>query len=252
MIDLRHGDALAVLPTLASGSVDAVIADPPYSSGGMFRSDRIRNGKEKCVGAGYVNGKPPVDRPDFTGDSRDQHAWGFWVSLWACECLRVAKPGAVCCIFTDWRQLPTASDALQAGGWIWRGIGVWDKTEAARPQKGWFRNQCEFFVWGTNGLRDRQGACLPGLWRQSVMGDEKLHVAGKPVQVMRGVIAICPVGGTVLDPFMGSGTTGVACIQSGRHFIGIEKDAAYFAVARKRLADVQGPLFAAPPATDAG
>jgi site-specific DNA-methyltransferase (adenine-specific) len=56
---------------------------------------------------------------------------------------------------------------------------------------------------------------------------------------------VTPPGGVVLDPFMGGGTTGVACAQEGRDFIGIEKDSGYFRIAERRIASAQPPLFAA-------
>ena len=234
-IQLYHGDALDLLRGLPDASVDALITDPPYSSGGAFRGDRITSTTAK-----YVDNRDQLKRPDFGGDNRDQRAYGYWCALWLSECLRIVKPGGAVCLFTDWRQLPVTTDALQAGGWIWRGIAVWDKTEAARPRKGVYRNQCEYVVWGSSGsigkiYSDDGRPCLPGVWRQSVGGDEKHHIAGKPVKVMEQVVAICPEGGVVLDPFMGSGTTGVACARTGRGFIGFERENAYLDIARSRI-----------------
>jgi DNA modification methylase len=66
------------------------------------------------------------------------------------------------------------------------------------------------------------------------------HPAQKPIELMRRLVTrACPSGATVLDPFMGSGTTGVACVQTGRNFIGIEIDPGYFAIAQKRIAEAQ-------------
>jgi predicted RNA methylase len=63
-----------------------------------------------------------------------------------------------------------------------------------------------------------------------------MHPTVKPVDLMRYLVTlVCREGGTVLDPFMGSGTTGIACIRTGRKFIGIEKDARYFEIAKQRL-----------------
>jgi site-specific DNA-methyltransferase (adenine-specific) len=58
--------------------------------------------------------------------------------------------GATIASFIDWRQLPTLTDAVQAGGWIWRGVGAWSK-KFGRPRAGGFSSACEFLVWGTNG-----------------------------------------------------------------------------------------------------
>jgi site-specific DNA-methyltransferase (adenine-specific) len=178
-----------------------------------------------------------VERPVFAGDNRDQRSFHFWAALWLAECLRVAKAGAPICVFTDWRQLPTMTDAVQAGGWMWRGILVWDKTEACRPAMGRFAAQCEYVVWGTAGPSpDREDiGCLWGVVREPVRAADKHHITGKPTPVMQHLVRICPPGGTVLDPFAGSGTTGVAALLEGRGFHGVEIVDEYAQIARDRL-----------------
>lgn len=137
-----------VLRTLEPESVDAVITDPPYSSGGFTRGDRVN----ASTSSKYVQTGTNVMRPDFLGDNRDQRSWIMWCSLWLQQAMAATKPGGYVLMFTDWRQLPAATDALQAGGWCWRGIVIWDKTEAARaPNTMYFRHQCEYILWGTNG-----------------------------------------------------------------------------------------------------
>jgi DNA modification methylase len=75
-------------------------------------------------------------------------------------------------------------------------------------------------------------------------GQGNLHPTVKPLSLMLWLVKlVCPPGGTVLDPFMGSGTTGVACQALGRGFVGIEMDEHYHAIAQRRLAEAQGPLF---------
>ncbi len=161
MSDIRilHGNALRLLLDLETASVDALITDPPYSSGGMMRSDRTLGVHAKYV----TSGSGSKDLVGFSGDNRDARSYGYWASLWLTEALRVVKPGGVCILFTDWRQLPTTTDALQAGGWVWRGIVPWAKPNA-RPQQGRFSAQCEYAVWGTNGPRKLAGDCLPGFF----------------------------------------------------------------------------------------
>lgn len=119
--------------------------------------------------------------------------------------------------FIDWRMLPTMTDAVQAGGWIWRGIVPWYKP-VCRPQLGRFRNACEFAVWAPP---------VPSAGRE--------HVAQKPLSVMRELVQIVVPGGLVLDPFAGAGTTGLAALAEGRRFLGIEMHPAYAAIARRRL-----------------
>jgi site-specific DNA-methyltransferase (adenine-specific) len=109
---LYHGEALAIIPNLPA--FDAIVTDPPYSSGGLHRSDRMMSTVSK-----YVSSGTQAVRLEFTGDNRDQRSYLAWVSLWMAAASMVAKPGAVAALFTDWRQLPTTTDALQSGGWVW-------------------------------------------------------------------------------------------------------------------------------------
>ncbi len=137
-------NCLARLRDMPDACVDAVITDAPYSSGGFTRGDRMA-----APSAKYEQSGQKLERVDFAGDNRDQRSFGYWCALWLAECLRIARPGSPICLFTDWRQLPTTTDALQAGGWVWRGILPWDKTEGARPMRGRFTAQCEYVVWGS-------------------------------------------------------------------------------------------------------
>jgi site-specific DNA-methyltransferase (adenine-specific) len=234
-----QGDCLQVLPTLESGSVDAVITDPPYSSGGAFRGDRMKPASEKYVCDHEVKNF----HPDFGGDNRDQRSYAYWCALWLGECLRVTKPGGVCCLFTDWRQLPTTTDAFQAGGWVWRGVAVWDKTPGIRPNAGRFRQQAEFIVWGSKGPMpvDLKAPCHDGVFRHAPFHG-KQHIAGKPVELMQDIVRLCPPGGLILDPFAGSGTTGLAAAQLDRKAILIEQDPTCVSIINRRLAQHE-PLF---------
>lgn len=229
---LYAGESLAVLASLETGSVDAVITDPPYSSGGAFRSDRAAAPTQK-----YVPSKEVVNfHPGFSGDNRDQRSFAYWSAMWLSECLRIARPGAPICLFSDWRQLPVTSDALQVGGWVWRGVAVWDKTPGIRPNAGRFRQQAEFVLWGSNGPMpmDLRAPCLNGVFTHAPFHGKK-HIAGKPLKLMRDLVQICPRGGMILDPFMGSATTGAAALAEGRMFTGIEIDPYHQEVARGRV-----------------
>jgi len=236
---VEQGNALSILAAFPDASVDAVVTDPPYSSGGMFRGDRMARTDAK-----YTQTEFQGKRPDFAGDTRDQRAFAHWCAIWLGECLRASKPGAPIAVFTDWRQLPTVTDAIQAGGWVWRGVAVWDKTEGTRPRMGGFRSQSEFVVWGSNGGMDdaasKSVGCLPGVFRVPVLQDDKHHQTGKPTPLMAEIVKVCPPGGVVLDPFAGSGTTLVAALNTGRRAIGIEIVEEYAAIARARAEGAEG------------
>jgi site-specific DNA-methyltransferase (adenine-specific) len=190
-VTIYHGDALDVIPSL--GSVDAVICDPPYSSGGAFRGDRMNGTVAKYVHSGTL-----LYRAEFAGDNRDQRGYLAWCSLWLAASAAIANVGSSCAVFSDWRQLPTTTDAIQCGGWVWRGLGVWDKGEGTRPRANGIRNQSEFIVWGTRGpVRESDAEYLP---------------------------------------FCGSGTTIRAAKDSGRRAIGIEIEERYCEIAARRCA----------------
>ena len=233
---LYRGDALAVLASLPSGSVDALITDPPYSSGGQFRGDRSQSAVSKYSSAMTAG-------VDFAGDNRDQRAFLAWMGIWLTEALRVVRPGGKCLLFTDWRQLPTTTDALQVGGWVWRGVVPWAKP-GGRPafKQRAFLNSCEYVVWGTVGNAveaDDSTVPLPGFMR-AASPREREHITQKPVDVMRELSKIAPEDGIILDPFMGSGTTGVAAMIEGRRFVGVEMVEHYQQVAERRIREAQG------------
>lgn len=236
-VTLYHGEALAVLSALPSLSVDAIVADPPYSSGGMFRGDRQAKTSAKYGGfTKTTDGWSATSAgTDFTGDSRDQRSYGYWSALWMSEALRVARPGSVIEVFADWRQVPTTSDAMQAGGWVWRGVMVWDKG-IGRPMKGRPRNTVEFVLWGSHGPMepDRNPVYLDSVYQVAPPRDRD-HLTQKPVDLLSSLLRLTAPDAVVLDPFAGSGTSLVAAKATGRKAIGIEIDERHCEVAARRL-----------------
>lgn len=116
---------------------------------------------------------------------------------------------------------------------------VWDKG-TSRNIPGRFRPDCEYIVWGTNGPRtvswEPGGSALPGCYHiPGVPSKKRLHQTEKPVELLEKLLMIAPEEGVILDPFMGSGSTGVAAAKTGRSFIGIESEVYYFDTAKDRL-----------------
>ncbi|MCL2853366.1 MAG: site-specific DNA-methyltransferase [Defluviitaleaceae bacterium] len=244
-----HGDTFEVLKSLPDALFSGVITDPPYASGAADQ-----NGKAKPTSAKYSSVKSANPLPDFEGDSKDQRSWTHWMTEWLLEARRCSKPGAPICMFIDWRQLPSMTDALQWAGWIWRGILVWDKTNS-RPQRGRFRQQAEFIVWGSNGHMplDRNAPILPGVFRQTMPAfSKRIHQTEKPLEVMRDIVKIVERGADgadcagsldatstapsiILDPFAGAGTTVLAALLEGYSSIGIELSKHYADAATARI-----------------
>jgi len=227
-VTIYHGDSFDVIPALES--VDAVITDPPYSSGGSFRGDRMASTSSK-----YVQSGTAIYRPEFAGDNRDQRSFLAWCSLWLNCARNAATPGACVACFIDWRQLPIMTDAIQCGGWTWRGVAVWSK-KYGRPNPSGFSSACEFLVWGTNGAGLSRDDYPCGIVEAaSPSGEAKEHIAQKPESVMNWAVRLSQPNAVVLDPFMGSGTTLVAAKAMGRKAIGIEVDEQYCEIAARRL-----------------
>jgi len=232
-VTLYHGDCRELLPSI--GPVDAMVTDPPYSSGGMYRSDR----------AAATNAKYQLDHETkrsyatFAGDNRDQRSFEKWVDSWASMALRLVPDGGGIGVFIDWRNVASVIDAIQMAGWVYRGLTPWHKGTDLRPNKGWFRRNIEFIVWGSAGPlltgARAEGECWDGMFVARVNDGQKVHQTGKPFALMAQVLNVRPEWTTYLDPFAGSGTTLLAARALGRKAIGIEIEERYCEVAANRL-----------------
>jgi DNA modification methylase len=209
-------DVFELLPQLSQ--LDAIITDPPYSSGGTFKGGRSGTIKSK-----YVSGTTTSDRPEFTGDNRDQRSFLLWSTWWMQEAFNAVRDEGHLLVFTDWRQLPTVTDAIQVAGWLWQGIQVWHKS-TCRPRPNAFRADSEFIVWATKGpmTHNLENAIyLPGVTK-AAPPQQRSHTTQKPVEVLEWLGSIVPSGSIICDPFMGSGSTLVAGRNLGHQVIGAD------------------------------
>ena len=216
---LYHGDCLDILPTLPAQSVDAIIADPPYNA-----VNRVTGGLRK------------IDKG--TADTAI-----IDIGNLAAEFARVA--GGSIYVWCSDNQYSSWVLAFKSLGLTTR-IGAWWKTNPS-PMNGehlWL-SALELCVFARKSNASFYRHCAHPVWKgagERVNG----HPTPKPIWLMREQItASCPPGGVILDPFMGSGTTGVACAMEGRHFIGVELDAGYFDIAKRRIESVQPALMEA-------
>ena len=217
-VTLYCGDCLEILPTLAPGSVDAVVTDPPYGVNWDVGAKRIRSRGKYGVRIERNEAYCPI-----IGDSNKFDPTPILL-------MRVATVLFGGNHYSD--KLP------QTGAW-W----VWDKRLGVASTD---QSDCEL-CWTNIGNRARMiryqyhgglaiakensirvgGGCPVGL-----------HPTQKPVAVMSQIIEWIPGKFvTVCDPYMGSGTTGVACVRLGRRFIGIELEPKYYAIAKRRIQD---------------
>lgn len=228
-IVLLQGNCLEQLRKIPDNSIDMILTDPPYSSGGLFASDRKKSTRMKYTDVGYAGASR---FPNFTGDNMDQKSYMLFLQIFLSACLSKVSDGNILMMFSDWRNIGAVIDAVQLGGWIYRGIVVWNKKNS-RPVPGRFRNDCEYIVWATKGERKTKPVkgchIFPGFYTVPIVQSKnKHHQTEKPLELLESVMAICPPGGRVLDAFMGSGSVGVACLNTGRKFTGIELNEYYF------------------------
>ena len=192
-------------------------------------------GKQASPGKKYQNTNTIKRYPEMLGDEKDQRSFLIRAAMWLSEAWRVARPGAPVLIFTDWRQLPTVTDALQAAGFHWRGIVVWNNL-CGRPVLGEFRRDTEFVVHGSKGqYKAHTKHCLPCVYNYAVNPARKRHISGKPLPLLVELMEIARPGGTVLDPFLGGGTTAKAAQQTGRKCIAVELSPEYAKIAAEYI-----------------
>lgn len=221
-----------LIPSLDGKDIAALLTDPLYCSGGTQTAQRTRP-----TGTKYIRSSGNKYK-DFPGDSKDQRSWFRWVRAWLADLWQIAQNDTYAMVFTDWRQSPTLTDAFQVANWSWRGVAVWDKTQASRmPHKGYFRHQAEYIVWGTAGrLKARKdGPAVPGVLRKAI-DSRKVHATQKPVEVLTWLLSVLhDRSGVVVDPFAGSGSTLLAAEHHGRQAICSELDDQIAKIALERF-----------------
>lgn len=238
-----QGQAVPYMAGLADGVLDAVITDPPYASGGNTQRNKATPASK------YMLTGTAKQYPDFDNDTRDMRAHFIWSLEWMREAYRVTRRRGWMMCFSDWRQIPLTSDALQVAGWTVRGMVVWDKTEASRPSLGMFRNQAEYILIATKGTLPAEQARTvrttpAGVFRHYLTPSNKQHMTGKPVPLMAHLMQVLAPGSRILDPFAGAGSTVLAAAELGHDCVGVEMDPRYADIAAARLREqVFGKLF---------
>lgn len=225
---LTHGDCLdpvTGLASLADRSVDHVIMDPPYEAKAHTQAKRIRGGSVATV---------PLDFAAISEDVRGAVSAHF---------ARVARRWIV--VFCQLEAAHLWSDALTAGGALYVRTGLWMKPNAQpqmtgdRPGVGYETMVIAHARNGAGRMRWNGGGRV-AVWSALIEHEARVHTTQKPIALMTALVRdFTDHGETILDPFAGSGTTGVAAIQNGRRFIGWERDERYHAVASKRLSEAR-------------
>ncbi len=223
-------------------SVDTVWTDPPYflSNGGST----CKNGKRAKVSKGAWDESKGIE-----ADHAFHHAW-------LSQCQRVLKPDGTIWVSATHHTLFSIGFAMQELGFKILNLITWEKPNPP-PNLScrYFTHSTEHLIWAAKNEKSKHvfnyaamreangGKQMKTVWEfKAPSKAEKLHgkhPTQKPVALIRRCLeASCAPDSLVLDPFCGSGTTGVASLELGHRFIGIERDSEYLGIARERLAAV--------------
>lgn len=221
---LYNDDALIVLDSLLEESVDCVVTDPPY------RLNKTTGGTSKT---GYADRwKGNIKSADKTVGFQNTLNFDDWLN----KVYRVLKKDSHCYIWVNDKNLCDLQVSAEKVGFRLHNILVWKKNNVT-PNR-WYMKNCEFILFLY------KGSAKPIKYKNSNQffdvpnksGKLKLHPTEKPVEILKEfILNSSNENDVILDPFMGSGTTGVACKELGRRFIGIEIDKKYFEITRNRI-----------------
>ena len=222
MIELILGDCLEKMKDIPDGSIDLVLTDPPYN---ISRDNNF-----------HTIGRQGIDFGEWDK--------GVDILSYIAEIPRVLKKDGSVIIFNDWKNLGVISVECEKVGLITKDMIRWIKTNPMpRNMDRRYITDYECMVWFTNKrakwVFNRQSATYdrPEYKGSLTPKSEKVdHTTQKPIYLMEELLKThSNENDVVLDPFMGSGTCGVASKNLNRNFIGIEKDEAYFEIAKQRI-----------------
>lgn len=217
--EVRQADAVEALRELDAGIVDAIVTDPPYCSGGLSETGRLgatRQGIRSESEAGW-----------FSGDNMSASGLGYLMRSIAVQAQRVLVEGGSLVVFCDWRMHSPLVPAIESAGLLHRGLVVWDKGSAGLGNG--FRPRHELAMHFSNGKLAHYAKDVGNVIRCSrVHHSRRTHPCEKPVELLQEIIrTVSPLGGLIVDPFSGSGSTGRAAVAEGRRFIGFDRDARF-------------------------
>lgn len=229
-----NGDCVDVLRGIPGDSVDLLLTDPPYNLG-LFMQDRATNLKQM---RGNYFGAAGWD--NLTADDWTESMDAFFE-----EASRVVRTSGAMIVFMAVIKLETLIQLAQKHGFYYKTTGSWHKLNPMpRNMNLHFINSTESWVYFVNDARtgtfNNEGRALHDFYETSVTPKSERgfgkHPTQKPIELMNYFVrTLSNPGDLVLDPFMGSGSTGVSAIRLGRKFFGIELNEDYFDMSAKRL-----------------
>lgn len=233
---IYNGDAVEVMSQLED-SVDLVLTDPPYCSGAITEA-----GRKGASGQGLRS--ETLQRIGwFTGDNMGTAGLAWLLRAVAVESCRIVKNTGSLLVFCDWRMLSVLQPSIESAGLRSQNLVVWDKQNMGLGTG--FRTQHELVMHFTYGSPEYHDKSISNVIQcRRVDRDERQHQTQKPKDLLAKLINVaCPIGGVVLDPFAGSGSTALAGWMRNRRCILIERDVDLCKLIVRRLHEETMPLF---------
>lgn len=233
-IKLYNQDCIVAMESLIKDSISLIVTDPPYNLGKFMRK-RDTNLKKM--------------RDNFFGsagwDDMEYKEWTSSMDDFFCAAARIIKKGGSMIVFMAIIKVETIIKLAEKHGFYYKTTGIWHKTNPMpRNMNLHFVNSTEAWIYFTyktkTGTFNNEGALFHDFIETSVtpVNERRFgkHPTQKPENLMQHFVELLSNPGEwVLDPFMGSGTTGVVSKRSDRNFIGVELDKEYFDIASKRI-----------------
>lgn len=219
---LYRGDAIEVLRSLPDGSLDCVLTDPPYCSGGVTEASRGRATHQGLRSEGIRSGRFEW----FEGDVMTTPGLVWLIREMAVQAQRLLPPTGHLLVFADWRMVPMLAPAIESAGLRYRSHIIWDKGHFGCGLG--FRPRHETILHFTSRAPAFHTADVGNLivCPRVPTGDRE-HAAQKPMKLLRDLIRVTvPVGGVVADPFGGSGSLALAAKAEGRRSVMVEREPA--------------------------
>ena len=235
---LHSQDCIEVMTSIEENSVDLILTDPPYNLGNFMR-DRDTNLKKM--------------RDNFFGsagwDDLSFEEWEESMDSFFEESVRVLKHGGSMIVFMAIIKVESIIKIAERHGLYYKTTGIWHKLNPMpRNMNLHFVNSTETWIYFTykkkTGTFNNDGKMIHDFIETAVAsnGERKFgkHPTQKPVKLMEFFVNVLSnENDTILDPFMGSGSTGVAAIKNDRNFIGVELNEKYYNIARQRIEEVR-------------
>lgn len=216
--ELHLGDCVELMAQMPDGTIDLVVTDPPYL-------------------ISYKTGRRKNKQHDFCktikGDN-DRQLIIDYIS----ECHRILKDNTALYMFCSGKTIDFFKKEIEKAGFVIKNIIVWVKNNhTAGDLKAQYGQQYEFIILANKGRREFNGKRLTDVWSyKRVVGAQQLHQNQKPVDLIKQcILKHSNPDEIVFDGFMGAGTTGVACAETGRRFVGIEIEPKYYDIAKERI-----------------